>query len=663
MEYRRDIDGLRAVAVLPVVFYHAGFAAPLGGFIGVDVFFVISGFLITSIVASEIADGRFSLLSFYERRARRILPALMAVMIATFAVSWFILMPKEMEDLGKSALSVGFFLSNVHFLSELDYFGPAAEFAPLLHTWSLAVEEQFYLFFPPLLMILAGRGWMRPVWAVAALSLASLVAAIAFLPSRPDWVFYLIFFRAWELGAGAVLALITLRAPQNRVFREGLALAGLAAILVPTFAYSSATAFPGLAALPPVLGAAILIWVGAHPAGSLVSHFLGRQPVVWIGLISYSLYLWHWPILALMRVALDTAELSTLAGSCAVILSFAMAWLSFRFIERPFRVRPPEGMGQRMIFKISAASLVLMIGVGAALDLAKGIPSRLPETVQTLVAFGEDRHPRSKACRGWPGDGQPCLIGAAPTPDGEIDFLLWGDSHADAMLPGMEVAAQQAGQTGAFLGKAGCPPLINVQRYSNGRICASDFSDSVLAWLQDHPSVSIVIMAARWPLYVEGTRPEGETGTDLRLKWVGAPREDLTGAENAAVVAVSFPETISRVLAMGRRVVLVGPIPEIGRDVPTGLARAELFGWTNAPSLTHAAHQARTARSEELLRELASADDQVSYIELSSLFCDAEICRTRLANGTPIYFDDDHVSATAAVALLPDRFQPIWTMP
>jgi peptidoglycan/LPS O-acetylase OafA/YrhL len=661
MNYRHDIDGLRAIAILPVVFYHADFLVASGGFIGVDVFFVISGFLITSIIAREIADDRFSLLAFYERRARRILPALMAVMIATFAVSWFVLLPSEMKSLGESALSVSLFLSNVYFLLKLDYFGLAAEFAPLLHTWSLAVEEQFYLFFPPLMMFLGWWKRLSAVWGIVVLSLLSLAAAIVILPYQPDWVFYLIFFRAWELGFGAIVALSTFNAPRHRLIREILALGALIAILLPAFVYTSTTSFPGLAAVPPVLGATLLIWIGSHNGGSFVTRLVGCKPLVWIGLISYSLYLWHWPILALMRVVLDTAELPTDFAILAVVASFALAWLSYRFVEAPFRVRPPKGMGQRTIFVLSAASLTAFVGVGGVLYLNQGAPGRLSASMQTLVTFSEDRNPRSSECTDWPPDGEPCIIGSTDAVKNTVTFLLWGDSHADAMMPGMDLAARQAGQTGVFLGDSGCPPLVNLQRFSNGRTCTADFSDRVISWLQERQDIQVIVMAARWALYVEGTRPEGETGTNVRLEWTGEQTQDVRAFDNAALVEHSLRETILRILAMNKQVVLVGPVPEIGRNVPTSLARAALFSLVSAPSLTRAAHDARISRAEEMLRGVADTSNDVHYISLSNLFCDAQSCRIRLENGMPIYFDGNHLSQTSAEALLPQGLQDIWS--
>lgn len=236
MEYRGDIDGLRALAVLAVVLCHAGVAGFAGGFVGVDVFFVISGFLITTIITREMAEQRFSLWSFYARRARRILPALVAVMVVCLAVGWFLLMPNELMRLGRATLATALFASNIHFARSFDYFAPPAEFEPLLHAWSLAVEEQFYLVFPPLVMTITALRWSRHLFAlIAAVSAVSLAASVALLDIRPHYVFYLPMFRAWELGAGAMLALTVRPAPSSRLLREAIGAGALAAILVPVF--------------------------------------------------------------------------------------------------------------------------------------------------------------------------------------------------------------------------------------------------------------------------------------------------------------------------------------------------------------------------------------------------------------------------------------------
>ena len=659
MKYRADIDGLRAVAVLPVVFYHAGFPGPSGGFIGVDVFFVISGFLITSIVASEIAAGRFSLISFYERRARRILPALTGVILASFAIGWFVLLPSEMKSLGQSAFATAFFLSNVFFTMTLDYFTQAAEFTPLLHTWSLAVEEQFYLFFPPLLVFLFGRRWWRPFWIVAGLSFLSFAAAVVVLPLKPDWVFYLIFFRAWELGAGAMLALASQRPPQKRVAREVLALAGLAAILVPVFTLGSSTPFPAAAALPPVIGATILIWVGAQGGGSVVTTLLAQRTLVWVGLISYSLYLWHWPILSFLRIVLGTTDLPMTISIAAVILSVAVAWLSFRFVEGPFRVHSTRGFRQRSIFAASALSLATVMGVGWMLHVSNGLPLRLPATVTSIAAFTDDKNARRVDCFGRPPSEGLCSIGTLPVEGDRVDFLFWGDSHADAFMPGVDRAAGLVGQNGFFAARSACPPILGIQRLSNGQACTM-FNESTWTWLDGRTDIPLVILGARWTLSVEGTRYRGETGINVRLEWTGSPEMHPNHSYNAALVEAGLNETVSKILATGRSVVLLGPVPEVGRNVPYAFARKSLLGWTSDPLLTRLEYEARAGRTERILMRIAESNDGVRYVPLSDLFCDAQRCHTKDADGWPLYVDDDHISQTAALNLLPPRLLEIF---
>jgi peptidoglycan/LPS O-acetylase OafA/YrhL len=659
LKYRPDIDGLRAIAVLPVVFYHAGFPGPSGGFIGVDVFFVISGFLITSIVVSEIAEGRFSLTSFYERRARRILPALIFVISVCFIIGWTLLFPVELNDLGQSAFATALFLSNVYFTLTLDYFSQGAEFVPLLHTWSLAVEEQFYLFFPPLLMLLAWLGWQRPLFVVIGLSLLSLLGAIIVLPLKPDWVFYLIFFRAWELGAGAILALACLPAPKRRALREGLALAGLAAIFVPVFTFTSATPFPGAAALPPVIGATILIWVGAKGGGSLVSSLLAHPALVWVGLISYSLYLWHWPILAFIRIGLDSVVLPMEIAVFAVALSVAMAWLSFHVVERPFRVHPSRGFDRREIFAASVFSLAIVAGAGGILHVTEGLPARLPEKVTAIAAFAEDENDRRAECFNRSADMGLCSIGVASEEDRTIDFLFWGDSHADAMMPGMDKAARLSGKSGKFAARHACPPILGIQRLSNGEACTR-FNESVLSWLESRPDVPVVVLGARWTLSVEGSRYRGEAGKGVNLEWIGDSMTHPGVTDNAALIEAGLNATVTEILATGRKVILLGPIPEIGQNVPKAHARHALFGWTSPPSLTQDEFEVRAGRTEQILIELAQKLEGVRYLSLSAVFCNADRCKTTNADGLPLYVDDDHINQTAALSLLTPRFIDIW---
>lgn len=648
--------------MLAVVVYHAGAPGVTGGFVGVDVFFVISGFLITSIVAAEISAGQFSLLSFYERRARRILPALTAVVVATVLVGWFVLLPREYEELGASAFFTTFFLSNAYFVFELDYFGTDAEFVPLLHTWSLAVEEQFYLFFPPLLaLLIRWRGPKAALLGVALLSALSVLAAVLILPREPDWVFYLIFFRLWELGIGAALAMAALPAPQHKTAKDIIGSAGLLAILIPVFAYDATTDFPGLAAIPVVLGAAAIIFAGADGVGGIVNRLLARRSLVWVGLISYSLYLWHWPILAFLRIGTGQVSLPATLALAAVIGSFAIAALSYRFIERPFRARPPSGFSGTQVFALSGGMLAVMSLSGAVLHLGGGLPHRLPPDANAIAAMSGQRNADRDACfRIIPKDGL-CAIGAEASEQDPVDFLLWGDSHAEAMKSGMDLAARAAGTRGVFAGSNACLPVRHIQRVPQDRRCVS-INRSVWDILDGRTDIPLIVLASRWALSIEGTRYGHEAGGPVTLKWADATTAAPPATQsNAELVEAGLMATIEDLLATGRDVVLLGQTPEVGWHVPNILARRALVPWLpEPPGLNRRTFEDRAARTDAILSRIADRYDGVRYIRLSDAFCGDTRCAVTDASGRPLYTDGDHISRVAAEALLQDALSQIW---
>ena len=534
-----------------------------------DVFFVISGFLITSIVATEIAEGRFSLSSFYERRARRILPALTVVVLLTFAAGWFFLIPPDYKDLGQSALAAALFVSNVYFTLKLDYFAPAAEFAPLLHTWSLAVEEQFYLFFPPMLVVLfAWRGHGAALWTVVGLSCLSLMAAVTVLPTKPDWVFYLIFFRAWELGIGALLGLSIFSAPRRPLLREIIGIMGLLAILVPVFLYDASTPFPGVAAIPPVFGAAAIIYVGANGFSSIVNRVLAYRPLVSIGLISYSLYLWHWPIFAFLRIGGGQVALPLIVALIAVAVSLVISWISYRFIERPFRAGAQFRFNRNAIFSLSATMLVVIVTIAGLLQLTSGVPSRLTPLGAAIAAVSQDRNPDLSGCFSRLPEEGLCAVGAPPVAGEPINFLFWGDSHAGAIEPGFDLAAQEAGQSGLFVGTSGCLPIRQLRRQPENRNC-TEMNRSVWAFLDGRTDISLVVLAARWALSVEGSRYRQEAGSPVKLKWIDAEGVPSAMVDNASLFEVGLTSTVVELMASGREVVILGQIPEVGWNVPS----------------------------------------------------------------------------------------------
>jgi peptidoglycan/LPS O-acetylase OafA/YrhL len=436
MQYRPEVDGLRAVAVVPVVLFHAGFQTFAGGYVGVDVFFVISGYLITSILIADLERGRFSLARFYERRARRILPALFFMMACCVPFAWAWMLPSEFRDFSHALIAVSLFVSNILFWQKADYFAPAAEENPLLHTWSLAVEEQFYIVFPLLLLGLWRFGRNPVMWAIVLLSLASLAVSEWGWRNAHVANFYLIVSRAWELGAGAICALVLNRRPvrSNAI----LSALGLGLIVLAVFAFDDETPFPSLYALAPVGGTALVIFFAgpSTPVGRLLS----LRAVVGIGLISYSVYLWHQPLFAFARIR-SFGHVEDWMMLALATASLGLGWLSWRFVESPFRKGGGLLPRQVGVFAASAAGIVAFMGLGLYGHLSEG--RRLaweaahPEQAQFYAMLSAAQAQR----RSLPTDGA-CRFNTATVDDAAIARLrecrarhgpglaVLGDSHA-----------------------------------------------------------------------------------------------------------------------------------------------------------------------------------------------------------------------------------------
>lgn len=381
--HRREIDGLRAVAVVPVILFHAGYAPFSGGYVGVDIFFVISGYLITAILLEDLAAGRFSIRQFYIRRARRILPALFFMLAVTMAIGALavsggipLMLPFEVRDLGKTLTSVVFFVSNIVLWQKSGYFAAAAERDPLVHTWSLAVEEQFYLLFPPALWLLWRFGFRAVFWASGLVFLGSLGLAEYLSTRLPAANFFLLPTRVWELLAGALVAQWGQGRPAElpRAVAEALGIFGLLAIGLAIFLFDDTTPVPSVLGLVPVLGTVAII-LGAS-AQTRVGRLLGARPLVGIGLISYSAYLWHQPLLAFARLSQETADLPAALTVILIVITFSIAWFSWAVIERPFR-RPDHECARRIV-PMAALTGAGLVAVAAVLVASQGLPQRFP---------------------------------------------------------------------------------------------------------------------------------------------------------------------------------------------------------------------------------------------------------------------------------------------
>jgi len=632
--YRSEIDGLRGIAILGVLANHVDSNLLSGGFVGVDVFFVISGYLITSILLRDAGKGSISFTRFFARRVRRLLPAGAVMCAVVVLISSFVLLPREFKDLGASLVAFAAFTSNVLFWRWDDYFAGQTRTWPLLHTWSLAIEEQFYLIFPWIVPVIARQSRRLQASALGCLFLVSF--GISVWQSHHDHrsAYYLLPSRAWELVAGALCAVAPTTIVLPRVVGNALECAFAAAVVLPMAAYSEQTVFPGWAAFVPVVGTCGLILM-TNGSGGPLQGALSRPWLVWVGKVSYSLYLWHWPLLTLIRY-----PWSGMAGSCpwavpyvAGAVSFPVAWFSYRYIETPGR---SAGLSDRRALIGWAASAGVMIGCGLLIHQSGGLPQRLSAAAVQMGAGTADFQDRRRETIDLPiavvNDGVMPRLGvrsnAAPPA-----FVLWGDSHADALVPAFDVAAKEWGLSGIALTRGATPPLVGITSSNPGRHPPQwDFRDAAIKRIErERPSC--VVLAARWSSLLK---------CDLSRDGQVA----CTPEERCAFVAQSFKETIDKLSGAGAsHIWILGEVPTQRFNVPKQLGLRELFGWQDVTPRSFADHQAALAPMAKAFESMVN--DNVSYLDLGQVVTQA--ChKGLLINGSPAYCDDTHLSATAA---------------
>jgi peptidoglycan/LPS O-acetylase OafA/YrhL len=536
IEYRPEIDGLRGIAVIVVVWFHSGLPGMPGGFVGVDVFFVISGYLITSIIHRGLAAGKFSFRHFYERRFRRIAPALVTVTAVTTIASYVLLLPYELEAFANSAAATIAMVSNIYFWRTLNYFAPAHGLTPLLHGWSLGVEEQFYLLFPATLVIAERFGKARP--AIAALGIGSFVLCLAMTASMPAATFYLLPTRGWELMVGASLAvgLVSIPAPA----RQLAAVVGVALTIAASVGLGPHEPFPGWRALLPTIGAALVIGAGAK---TVAARALSFRPIVYVGRISYSFYLWHWPIFVFLRHWRADPDLPPALALAGIAAAFIISAVSYRWIEQPARnnARP-----FRHVLLPSIATAAAVLGASAIAIAGQGLPQRLPPRVDAIAARHNDFAPLAHTCVdvGPQAALERCHVG----PPGPPAYLLWGDSHAAAIAEAVVVAL---GRPGVLVSMSACPPVLGwIGEDSDPKACPAANRQALRLALQD-PRIDTVILSAFWS---------------------AADREGGAGFWRS-VQAVA-----DRLNAAGKRVIVVAGVPDPTVDVPWTSAIRERFG-------------------------------------------------------------------------------------
>jgi peptidoglycan/LPS O-acetylase OafA/YrhL len=626
MNYRAEIDGLRAVAVLPVIAFHAGLGLFSGGFAGVDVFFVLSGYLITAILLDALAQDRYSLTDFYVRRARRLLPALGVVVLACVPFAWMWMGPAAFESFARSVMAVGLFASNILFWQEGGYFATAAEAKPLLHTWSLAVEEQYYLLFPPLLALMWRRARRHVFIIIAVLAVGSFMLAVITVGPRPEAAFYLAPTRAWELLAGSLAALVATRQPARP--RDAPAALGLAMILATFLLYDADTPFPSAWTLLPVAGSVLVIRYAQ--AGTCTAALLSCRPLVGIGLISYSAYLWHQPLFAFARLrSLDAPApwvMGLLAGA-----ALGLAWLTWRYVEQPFR-RP----GSAPVLRVAGGVLAGFVALGLVLpQMDRGLPAGLGVAPQ----MARDDHACALHTRVTQAQITACLTLAGPRPK----VVLIGDSHAMAVSAALRDALAREGRVLISFAHVGCYPIPGTTRLPEAAE-AGCHALRAQAWetLAGLPGTPVMVFA-RWTLALRGTRfDNGEGGREHgdAVTTIVKGQGGLAGHTRAALGA----------LAAQRPVVVLGPFPEAGWHVPERLTKMAMFGAAAMPTLSTAqtVQAQRDAPARRMMQDLLAHG--VAVVPLAPLFCGTPITG-RCVNahrGTVFYTDDDHPSDHAA---------------
>jgi peptidoglycan/LPS O-acetylase OafA/YrhL len=651
--YRPDIDGLRAIAVTVVVLFHAGCSWLPGGFVGVDVFFVISGFLITSIIRREQEKGEFTLAGFYERRARRILPALFGILVFCLVAGPFFMRPWDLAEFGRSIKYVAGSVSNLFFKRVSgDYFGGDAEMMPLLHTWSLGVEEQFYICIPLLFMLLgrgrSGTSRLRALYVVVTIS--SLAYSAWLVDRSRAQCFYLLPARAWELALGGLLALWPVRV-QSALLRQGLGSAGLLMILAAVVFYSDTTSFPGPGALLPCVGAALVIAAGG---AGVTGRLLSTRLLVGVGLISYSVYLWHWPLFTFVRhLELHGRALPSWTVPAAAVLSYAAGWASWRWLETPFRRK--KSWSRRGITIFSLTGLAVLFACAMVIQKTNIFFQLLPAEALRLADYRKSKNPLGdEAFSDHSVASEPYLYGdRKATPH----LAIWGDSHANALAGALHQHLLERGQSFRFYGRSGTVPLPGAPIDTHYvRADAQRYTDEVLPLLLKDDSIHIVMLAARWAIYVEGNTGfygPSEVGTND-----GAP---VLPVADAAPGSPAVRETFARLLAdvirqlqqSGKTVVLVYPIPEAARRVPQFLADEFLDGRDPA-SARIPADGVFFQRQQHILQTMDALPASAQLIRIKPhelLIRDGAIV---LMHGKDVlYRDADHLSLEGVRYILP----------
>ena len=621
MDYRREIDGLRAIAVVPVILYHAGFTIFSGGFIGVDIFFVISGFLITSIIQDEINQKKFSIINFYERRARRILPALFFMEIFAWLLAFLWFNPDYFREFSQSLVAVSLFSSNLFFYLKGGYFTSDSDLIPLLHTWTIAVEEQYYVFFPLLLMLFSKTSTKYLLGTVFILTTVSLFYAQTLVTSNAKFAYLMLPTRFWELAMGAMVAIHfrqELPLKTNKYFSEALSLIGILCIGYSIFVFDKETLYPSYYTLLPTVGTALIIIYASKT--NYVGKLLGTKFLVGIGLISYSAYLWHQPLFVVTRHRLieDPEPIIYLLLSVA---SLVIGYISWKFIEAPFRNKKKVSRKVIFIFSIAGSSLFILLGLGG--HITQGLPARFTDELNHLSIR---RHhlvtTNSITCKL---QGNEFNLNGCTKGDKNVTprVALLGDSHAASLVNSLDTLLQDQEISFLPLAKVGCIfNLVNIQKAGAKLNSCSSYQSAIFEQVIAKDLIDVYIV------------------------YVRVDRFTIYSKEKFQELFNQHIYSVKKLIETGKKIIIVYPTPVYTKDIPDYMWKNAKFYNNQKPSI-----QEPTADFRERVNTYYSQYDQlvgnnIYRIKTIDVLCGGtseNLCNTEL-KGKPLYFDKDHLS-------------------
>jgi peptidoglycan/LPS O-acetylase OafA/YrhL len=624
MLYRREVDGLRALAVIPVILFHAGFQGISGGFVGVDVFFVISGYLITAIICAELESGNFSVIKFYERRVRRIFPALIFVIFACIILAWMWLLPSDMMRFSQSLSSVSLFASNIFFWSESGYFDSAAELKPLLHTWSLSVEEQYYVVFPLFLMLAWGKGKRAVISILVIMALGSLLTSQWWAQSEPVAAFYLLPTRAWEFAMGAFVAfyLSNPMKPYLSIYlNEYLGTLGLFLILYAILKYNENTPYPGFYTLVPTVGAALILLFSTPQ--TFVGKLLGNRLFVGIGLVSYSAYLWHYPLFAFARHrGIGQPGMSTFV--ILSLLAVVLAYLTWRFIEKPFRNR--KLVTRSNIFLLFSYGTLLIFAFGLLGYFTQGLFFRaeLKEKISNLEFRLRINQGLGEACDGFINPTEECRTDENP------EVILWGDSYAMHLMQGLQSA--NPGLKIIQFTQSGCGPILDIAPVTRelstewAKLCLEN-NDKILKYIKNQKGIRYVVLSSPFAQYVD-------SGARILLR-----NGEVIDGESVSYEY--FINTLNQFVSLGIKPIIISPTPQNGNDIGKCLLKAAMLD--RSLDLCDFRLEEVYDKYNKIVDFLDRVDMDFEVRWLIGSLCEGGVCRVTYGD-TFIYRDNGHLS-------------------